>query len=129
MALRLYIYLPFVFVALTIFFLSSQSHLPVVSVIEFQDKIMHFLAFFGLGYTMIRICFYKRVSKLNSIVITIGVCTIYGLSDEIHQTFVPNRVFDWADLFADFLGCATASLFASHFYRLDIKLKRAIARG
>ncbi|MCD6268587.1 MAG: VanZ family protein, partial [Deltaproteobacteria bacterium] len=29
---------------------------------------------------------------------------LYGLSDEIHQYYVPNREFSWMDLLADGAG-------------------------
>ena len=34
----------------------------------------------------------------------VGFGALYGLSDEFHQRFVPNRVADVTDLFADTLG-------------------------
>ena len=97
MSLKLYIYLPFLCVASLIFYLSSQSNLPIKPIFEFQDKVMHFLAFFTLGYTCIRIFLYKKNSRIKSALITIFVCTCYGLSDELHQLMVPNRVFDLAN--------------------------------
>ena len=126
MNLKLYIYLPFILTASIIFFLSGQSNLPIKMSFSLQDKVMHFLAFFVLGYTCLRICFYSRIKFYKSALLSIFICTLYGLSDEIHQSFVPNRVFDWADLFADFLGCTTAALIGSHFYKLDVKIKRKI---
>jgi VanZ family protein len=35
-------------------------------------------------------------------------CLVYGLSDEIHQTFIPLRQFELLDLLADALGSACA---------------------
>jgi VanZ family protein len=30
--------------------------------------------------------------------------TIYGITDEYHQIFVPNRIFSFTDIIADFTG-------------------------
>ena len=37
-------------------------------------------------------------------VFAIVASTLYGLSDELHQSFVPNRTSDIADLMADGIG-------------------------
>jgi VanZ family protein len=40
-------------------------------------------------------------------VLWVGVaCLAFALSDEIHQNFVPGRVFSWVDVGADALGIA-----------------------
>ena len=36
--------------------------------------------------------------------------TLYGLSDELHQSFVPPRVADPSDLAADAVGCLLGTL-------------------
>ena len=36
---------------------------------------------------------------------------MYGLSDEIHQVFVPNRSFEVADILADTMGAVMAQCF------------------
>ncbi|PKN29168.1 MAG: hypothetical protein CVU64_09600 [Deltaproteobacteria bacterium HGW-Deltaproteobacteria-21] len=43
-----------------------------------------------------------------AVILAIGMA--YGLSDEIHQFFVPNRSTSLADFFADTLGVAAAIL-------------------
>jgi VanZ family protein len=39
---------------------------------------------------------------------------LYGISDEIHQYFVPGRVMDWTDAVADTCGIALGSWFFHH---------------
>lgn len=36
--------------------------------------------------------------------VVLGLCFLYSLSDEYHQSFVPGRVADWADVAADTAG-------------------------
>ena len=126
MKLKLYIYIPFIVVAISIFILSSQSNLPIKFVFEFQDKVMHFIAFFVLGYTCVRICLFKGFTFTKVFILTIIISTGYGLTDEIHQSFVPNRVFDWADLFADFLGSASSVFIGMKIYKFDEKIRAKI---
>lgn len=62
---------------------------------------------------------YKNIGSVAAYVLTISICTAYGLSDEIHQSFVPNRVFDWYDLLADFLGVCFSIPFGIKVFPLD----------
>ena len=38
------------------------------------------------------------------------LATLYGVSDEIHQMFVPPRTPDWQDVCADALGAMTGAV-------------------
>lgn len=93
-----------------IFFLSSQSKLPAIpglDKIDYSDKIEHAVAYGVLGFLTWR-ALNIAAQKWQQIIITIGIAAIYGLSDEIHQLFVPGRSFDLLDLAADTLGAAIA---------------------
>ena len=50
--------------------------------------------------------------------IPVAICFLYGLSDEIHQLFVENRMFDPADLAADVMGAAVATGLLSLVFRI-----------
>jgi VanZ family protein len=45
------------------------------------------------------------------------VCVLYGLSDEIHQIYVPGRSCDPWDLLADTVGSAVAIILATVLFR------------
>jgi VanZ family protein len=47
-----------------------------------------------------------RWSKVTgwTVAIAVGLATLYGLTDEFHQNFTPDRAPDVRDLFADALG-------------------------
>lgn len=96
-----------------IFFLSSQEKfgftLPANS-----DKIIHTLAYMPLGFL-----FYMslRASGAKNYLLAAAsllACT-YGISDEIHQLFVPGRYASLGDVFADAVGALTGSLIGSFF--------------
>lgn len=108
-----------------IFYLSSQSDLPTPPVPWFDwpgaDKLEHLLVFGGLAAV-----FAFGLHRSNDVLrpafalgLPIAFTTLYGLTDEIHQLFVPHRTFDLFDLLADAIGATIAtgavSLLAARF--------------
>ncbi len=105
-----------------IFALSAQPSLPdqAPTWLDFPgaDKAAHAVVYAGLAALI-----YVGLIQSNSAdpvplvrAVPIVFATIYGLSDEIHQLFVPNRSFDLLDLLAD-AGGATISVLALEFWR------------
>lgn len=88
---------------LTIFLLSSFSgarlpHLPV----NF-DKVVHALIYVPLSFFIYSAL--KRSGFRKYVFVTAFLfASLYGVSDEFHQSFVPGRDAAVGDLFADFLG-------------------------
>jgi VanZ family protein len=39
----------------------------------------------------------------------VGLCTLYGISDEVHQSFVPGRDASAGDVAKDFAGASLAA--------------------
>lgn len=72
------------------------------------DKAAH-LSLFALLGVLLKL----RWPRLPALAI-LGICALLGLGDEIHQAFVPGRQPDWADGFADLLGCGLG-LFLLHY--------------
>ena len=76
-----------------------------------SDKLAHFLTYTGLG---VLIAFRSGLTDLAKgravqqwtkggwIAPTVGI--LYGLFDEIHQLYTPNRTFDVKDLAVDIVG-------------------------
>lgn len=81
-----------------IFILSSipKEKLPELLFPGF-DKIAHLIEYFILGFLWAR-----ALGKRAILVILLGI--IYGISDEIHQIFVPLREFSVLDLLVDSIG-------------------------
>jgi VanZ family protein len=98
---------------LAIFWASSRSTLPSLPGHP-SDKLLHFVAYAGMSLLMIWAATrgrWRRTSWSVVLLVTL-VCTAYGVSDELHQRFVPNRQADLADLVADALGGMTAGVAA-----------------
>lgn len=97
---------PFLFYCLLIFSLSAQSDLASVSPVAMPDKIAHLLEYSGFGFLLMRILRYlePEAEYVRHLIWVLSAALIYGLSDEIHQYYVPNREFSWMDLLADGAG-------------------------
>lgn len=102
-----------------IFYLSAQPSLPMPSIVEGQDKVMHFVTYAVLGF--LATC---AVGPLRGIfawhrVTAAAIFTLlYGMSDEFHQSFVPGRSSSVFDLLADGLGGLTGAWFARYLSKL-----------
>ncbi|MCS6289964.1 MAG: VanZ family protein [Nitrospira sp.] len=92
-----------------IFFGSSVSNPPesVSSLLgNISDKILHLCEYGVLGALAFRACRHGAGAwgARHAVIVAVAGCALYGLSDEIHQLFVPLRQGDPLDLVADSLG-------------------------
>ncbi len=78
----------------------------------FSDKLLHMLAYGLLGFLICRAVNVMEQWQLSgSRLFWIGVISssLYGLSDEWHQSFVVGRTAEAADFLADFVGSVVGS--------------------
>jgi VanZ family protein len=90
-----------------IFALSSVSDVPALPG-GLTDKPAHSLLYSGLGFLFARALSgggRRRVTAWVAFA-SILAATLYGLSDETHQLYVPNRQFELKDLAADLAGAS-----------------------
>ena len=78
------------------------------------DKLAHFAVYGLLG-----LCFLLPLAGGRLSGVTVGraaaavlLASVYGISDEMHQSFTPNRSSDVYDVFADAIGAAAAVVVA-----------------
>ncbi len=92
-----------------IFWLSSMSSPPSPGPVN--DKVLHFAAYGGLATLCLRATSGGRLAGLTSRAAVLAwiLAVGYGVTDEVHQRFVPYRTADVADLAADALGAAAAA--------------------
>lgn len=102
---RLRAWLPAAAWAGVIFYLSSRSRVPGPDVAGF-DKVAHFCAYALLMWLLAHATEHSRLPLALAVVLGL----LYGVSDEIHQMFVPGRSPDVLDWFADAAGIAAATL-------------------
>jgi VanZ family protein len=103
----------------SIWVLSSMTLVvPVIAHFPFRDKGVHFCVYALLSLLVIRaarVTWPKR-SALRVAVFGALVTTLWGLSDELHQAFVPGRSSELLDLLADALGATAGALVIGAFW-------------
>ena len=106
-------WLPALFIGCCSWYLSSQPHVPLPD-FNMSDKVVHLacfaafafftaLAFFGIKAPGDESSWIKRIF-LPALVIS-----LYGIIDEIHQSFVPGRSSSFLDWCADTIGAIIGS--------------------
>lgn len=89
-------------------------------------EIAHFIEFAALGFFMTG-AIYNTFNKLKFYIPLIP-CVLYGVSDEIHQIFVPDRAFELVDILIDSSGALLGIMIFILIIHLieKIKLKRSV---
>jgi VanZ family protein len=96
-----------------IFYLSSQSSFPdtlPTFVEKLGDKAHHMMAYGIFGLLWYRAFRWSAGpwAASRAVILAIVAATVYGVTDELHQWFVPLRESDPWDLMADMAGAAVA---------------------
>ncbi len=93
-----------------IFFLSSLQK-PPDAVSWIPDKIGHLILYAGLGWLVAREIHQYGLRSTKWIWVGSTIfCLVYGITDELHQHFVPGRSAQIGDLFADAAGGLVAGV-------------------
>ena len=92
-----------------IFILSSQSQLPVPYDFPESDKVFHLLLYSPLGFIIAYALSRSTRGAKHLIFLAAFLAFLYGLTDEIHQHFVPGRSASALDLMADGMGAVIGS--------------------
>lgn len=97
---------PMLLVMGVIFFLSHQSgdtlYLPPI---PGMDKLCHMAIYGMLAIALLwSLGRERQVSLVRVALKTVLFCLLYGISDEFHQSFVPQRSVSGLDLLADLAG-------------------------
>ena len=88
------------------------------------DKFAHFVLYTGLGLLLYPTLSRSRNGVLSKYAVpfSLFIGTLYGVTDEFHQSFVPYRSASSMDVCADFLGL----LFAQILILLYLSVKRLV---
>ncbi len=117
-------WLPLIGYCVAIYIQSDHPSPERLPTFEFSDKILHFAAFGLLGFLFCRAYATLPLKDRRNtlILLSIGSATLYGISDEIHQYFVPFRQADILDAVANAVGSICGVII---FYRLKFKKEPA----
>lgn len=113
MARALWYWIPPLAYAALIFWLSSLSvpPTPLTSLLGFLgDKLAHMAEYGVLGillYRAVLATVWKPVQR-RAVLFAVLAASLYGMSDEIHQAFVPLREAEVGDWVADTIGAAVS---------------------
>ncbi|MFH2063752.1 MAG: VanZ family protein [Pseudomonadota bacterium] len=112
--------MPVIMLCILIFYHSSQPYPESIPPIPFLDKLIHFLVYGLLGalfFRAIRNRDNRRHGRIRLIIMGIMSASLYGITDEIHQSFIPERVADIYDVMTDILGSSAGVLLYQYFIR------------
>ena len=93
-----------------LFYVQSLSSVPSPPG-NLTDKHEHFF-FYGILAALALRALAKgewRAITLRTVVSAIAISSLYGVSDEFHQRFVPGRSYEILDMAADAIGSASAA--------------------
>jgi VanZ family protein len=91
-----------------IFFVSGQSQPSVPGGIS--NTTGHLIAYAGLGLLLVRAITGRLGGRITGRAAgtALAIATAYGVTDEVHQMFVPGRMPDIGDVAADAAGAFIA---------------------
>ncbi|MGD8329218.1 MAG: VanZ family protein [Acidobacteriota bacterium] len=112
-------WVPAILTAALIFWLSHLSDLPEPSGWYFSDKVAHALEY---GFFMLTLVygttrgFEPALRRRSRVVAAFAIATLYGISDEFHQSFTGRdpSAFDWL---ADVVGALLMALLIAALWR------------
>ena len=112
-------WLPVVLYCLLIFVQSSYPVTPQLRPFPHADKLAHAGGYALLGFLFFRAYRASILSKgiLMLVVVSALSSSLYGVSDEIHQYFVPSRSADIADMLANAGGSVVGAVAAQRIFK------------
>jgi hypothetical protein len=110
---------PIIGYCLLIFVLSSLSRGVYIPSPFGVDKVVHFVEYGILGFLLTRLIANARsgLSRKFLLGLVVILATLYGISDEVHQAFVPGRNASLWDVLADGLGGMMGAVVHTKFIR------------
>jgi len=114
---------PFIAALAVVFWLSSLSDVPGARYV--WDKALHTVGYAGIGLLALR-AFHGGIRAPRPAPTLLAALTVilWGISDEIHQSFVPGRDASGWDVLADAVGFGAAVGLMAALTALAVRLQR-----
>jgi VanZ family protein len=112
-----------VLVAVAIWILSAQSKLPELPGPLTIDKVQHLIAYAVLaaGVVFWFPATQWKQHRLRTMLVVVGIASLYGATDELHQYFVEGRESSVFDVVADTAGAVLTGFAAVAAVRWMLK--------
>jgi VanZ family protein len=94
-------WIPAAFIIGVSWYLSGKETIEHMPNFFNADKIVHLICFAGLSFW---ISFGADAKKISALRIPVLLTSLYGIVDELHQSFTPGRECSFFDWTADFFG-------------------------
>jgi len=108
-----------IIIAITIFYISSLTFESLGGKgFGWKTVAYHFTAFFFLAFFLLPAL--ARGKSKNLVFLGILLAILYGISDEIHQFFVPGRACTFSDLMVNSSGI----LLSSFIYTVSLRYRK-----
>lgn len=100
---------------MALLFGASAQNGVAAAAVPLADWVTHGSAYLVLGVLVARALShgFRRPLGRRGTLLAIAIATLYGVSDELHQSFVPGREATLDDVAKDFAGAAIGALLAS----------------
>lgn len=101
-----YIYAAIIFYISSLQFRTLPPLLSIIEVIDPRRVILHIIEYSGLGYLLYRALTNsdRQILYENALLFAVVMGLSYGITDEIHQHFVPTRELSLIDMLSNGLG-------------------------
>ena len=100
-------WIPALFIMGVSWYLSSKSLIGYMPKFINADKLVHLVCFAGLAFW---VAFGFNLKKYSQFWISSIFVSVYGIIDEIHQSFTPGRFVSFFDWCCDSIGAVLGSL-------------------
>ena len=122
----IFYWLPLILYCLLIYIQSGYPSPQKLPSFKFMDKMLHFVAYGLMGILFFRAYQTLAIKQNRRMLIFLSIlsASVYGISDEIHQFFVPGRSADLFDVIADILG----AICGAFFYQWWVSRKQSVGQ-
>lgn len=90
---------------------------------DFVRTIAHMLEFMGLALLIFNAIYSTWNLKLTPIIAFVGT-SLYAITDEIHQIFVPGRAFQISDILVDSIGALIGVIASFVTLKIILSIKK-----
>ena len=102
----------------------ADQHAKIESLSYFVRKSAHFCIFGMLGILVTSAVSTHGLTFRRTALLSLGICTLYAVSDEIHQYFVPGRACMFRDMLIDTCGASCGIAAVSFLIYIIVRKNR-----